>query len=247
MARYQVILAYDGTEFYGFQRLPTVHKQRSIQADVEAALQRLGWQGETILSAGRTDRGAHAVGQVIAFDLAWEHTLEDLHAALNAMLPKDISALQVFEVAEDFHPRYHARARRYGYSIYCQPVCNPLYERYRWRVWPPPDLEKLQQCAALLEGTHDFCAFGDPPKKKGSTLRHVYQAAWKQEEDNLSFTIVANSFLHKMVRRLVGFQVFIGQGHASLDTLNELLAHPPVEKVKTLAPSRGLVLEEVIY
>ncbi len=248
MARYQVILAYDGTEFYGFQRLSSAHRQRTVQAVVEAALRDLGWEGVAILSAGRTDRGAHARGQVIAFDLGWRHSLDDLRAALNARLPADVSARQVFEVEDGFHPRFQARARRYSYSIYCQPVRNPLCDRYQWRVWPPPDAETLNQCAALLEGCHDFRAFGDPPQEKGrSTIRQVYQATWKQGEAGAVFSITANAFLHRMVRRLVGFQVHVGQGYASMERLHDHLTHPPAEKVKTLAPAQGLVLEEVIY
>ena len=105
MERYKVILAYDGTEFQGFQRQTNT---RTVQGVVEAALHRLGWQGQRLLAAGRTDAGVHAVGQVVAFDLDWPHTPQALANALNAYLPPSVAARHVQPVPADFHPRYHA-------------------------------------------------------------------------------------------------------------------------------------------
>src|SRR5512139_427161 len=103
MARYQVILAYDGTEFFGFQRQASGPKERTVQAVVEAALRQLGWQGKTILASGRTDTGVHALGQVIAFDLEWAHSTEALRSAINAHLPADVAVQTVAPAADDFH------------------------------------------------------------------------------------------------------------------------------------------------
>ena len=128
MARYQVVLAYDGGRYNGFQRQRS-GIGRTVQGEVENSLRRIGWDGRTILSAGRTDSGVHAAGQVIAFDLEWKHTLDELQAALNAHLPADIAARSVQPAAGDFHPRYAARMRCYRYRIYCQPVRDPLGER----------------------------------------------------------------------------------------------------------------------
>jgi tRNA pseudouridine38-40 synthase len=248
MARYQVILAYDGAGFFGFQRQARGPKQRTVQAVVETALQQLGWQGNTILASGRTDTGVHASGQVIAFDLDWAHSPEALRSALNAHLPPDVAVQSARQAADDFHPRYAALARRYRYCLFCQPVRNPLRERYAWRVWPAVDLASMRQASLDLLGTHDFAAFGTPPRTGGSTLRTVTGADWiSLPPDELAFEIVANAFLFRMVRRLVGFLVAVGQGMQPPEAVCECLESGSKALVKNLAPPHGLTLVEVIY
>jgi tRNA pseudouridine38-40 synthase len=254
MARYQVKLAYDGSDFQGFQRQhhPKSGSPATVQACVEAALRQLGWQERAILAAGRTDTGVHALGQVIAFDLDWQHGTEELRSALNALLPPQVSALQVLIASESFHPRYAAIARRYRYRIFCQPVRNPLKERYAWRVWPAVAVERLREAAAILEGEHDFAAYGASPRVGGSTVRKVMQAEWQYALpgdglEELYFEITGNAFLYHMVRRLVSIQVKIGQNRRSMDELVESLQYPHQRKVQGLAPAHGLTLMAVYY
>ena len=248
MARYQVILAYDGTDFFGFQRQASGPKERTVQAVVETALRQLGWQGKTILASGRTDTGVHALGQVIAFDLDWAHPPEALRSAINAHLPADVAVQTVAQAADDFHPRYAAQARRYRYRLFCQPVRHPLRERYAWRVWPPVEFDRLQEAAVHLHGTHDFAAFGTPPRDGGSSVRTVTRADWEAvSPDELTFEIIANAFLFRMVRRLTGFQVAIGQGLIEPQAIRECLESGTKALVQNLAPPQGLTLVEVIY
>jgi len=247
MARYQVILAYDGSNYSGFQRQARGKSNRTIQGEVETALRQIGWQDDAILAAGRTDAGVHASGQVIAFDLAWRHSDGDLRAALNAHLPPDIAAQKVFQAGASFHPRFDALARRYRYRIFCGSVRDPLRERYAWRVWPMLNYERLQAAAAQLPGTHDFGAFGSPPQPGGVTVRHVLQAHWMVEADEITFEIIANAFLYRMVRRLTAYQVKIGQGLFSVEAVNDCLNSGSKNMVKGLAPPQGLNLVEVIY
>lgn len=248
MARYQVILAYDGTRFRGFQRQAG---GQTVQDSFEAALRALGWQGQAILAAGRTDTGVHAAGQVVAFDLEWPHPGEALQAALNAHLPPDVVVQAVHPAQPDFHPRYGASSRRYRYQLYCRPAPDPLRERYAWRVWPAVVLESLQSSAQLLVGRHDFAAFGTPPHAGGSTTRTVFSTGWRAagvpQQDGLVFEISGDAFLYRMVRRLVFVQVAIGQGRMSLVELQRLLEHPPRHPVQGLAPPHGLALVEVTY
>jgi tRNA pseudouridine38-40 synthase len=244
MARYQVILVYDGTEFFGFQRQA---RERTVQGVVEDALRRMGWQGRTVLAAGRTDTGVHASGQVIAFDLDWSHSTEDLRNGFNANLPGDVAAQQVVQTRSDFHPRYDALARRYRYQIFCQPDRNPLRERYAWRVWPVVKIDYLQQAADYLPGRHDFAAFGTPPRAGGSTERVVSQAGWQNVGDQLTFEVVANAFLYRMVRRLVSTQVAIAQGKIPLEVMATYIAGQTGDLVQGMAPPHGLFLVEVIY
>jgi tRNA pseudouridine38-40 synthase len=246
MARYQVILAYDGTDFLGFQRQEP--ETRTVQRDTEDALRCLGWQGHTILASGRTDTGVHASGQVIAFDLDWKHPVEALERALNANLPDDIAVSRVRETSADFHPRYDARFRTYEYTIYSEPYRNPLRDRYAWHVWPPVELNLLKQAAALLPGTHDFVMMGTPPPKKGgSTVRTIYQAAWQQiQAGGMRFEITANAFLYHMVRRLVFLTVMVAAGRLDLEGLSDgLQAVQP--QIPGLAPPQGLVLKKVRF
>jgi len=247
MAHYKVVLAYDGTDFCGFQRQASESKKRTIQAEVEAALKQLGWRGQSILAAGRTDSGVHAMGQVVAFDLEWRHSLDDLRSALNAKMPSEIAALQVCQTATDFHPRYDAWARCYHYRIICQPVRNPLLERYAWRVWPSVDLDRLQRAATCLLGSHDFGAFGSAPSGIGSTERMVFHAQWRDTLNCLTFEIIGNAFLYHMVRRLVHYQVEIGKNRLDVASIQALLQNGAGEMVKGLAPANGLTLTEVFY
>jgi tRNA pseudouridine38-40 synthase len=247
MARYQVILAYDGTDFVGFQRQAQGKKSRTVQAAIETALRRIGWQGKTILAAGRTDTGVHAAGQVVAFDLDWSHGEQALIAALNANLPPDVAAQAAFERRADFHPRYDALIRRYRYRIFCGPLRDPLRERYAWRVWPAPELERLQASAQALVGSHDFAAFGSPPRPGGATVRQVLEAGWRAQADEFAFEISANAFLFRMVRHLVGLQVSIGQGLLELAIISQCFQSGSREFAKVLAPAQGLSLVQVVY
>lgn len=245
MEHYQVILAYDGTEFRGFQLQA---RGRTVQGVVEQALRQVGWQEEHILAAGRTDTGVHATGQVIAFDLAWKHSLSDLCCALNASLPADVVVRTVRVAPQGFHPRRHARSRCYRYSIYFQKERDPLRERYAWRVWPTLDISALHLAAQALVGRHDFRAFGSPPRPESSTVRTVFRAHWEQDESGVTFEIAADAFLYHMVRRIVALQVMIGQGRCLLSALHEYLAlQADPLLVQYLAPAHGLVLTEVIY
>jgi tRNA pseudouridine38-40 synthase len=249
MARYQIILAYDGTGFYGFQKQAS---SRTVQGVVEEALRRLNWQGTSLLAAGRTDTGVHASGQVIAFDLDWRHSEQDLLRALNANLPSDVAASCVQAAGEQFHPRFDARARWYRYHLFCQPDRDPLRERYAWRVWPAVELERMQQAAALLPGRHDFSAFGSPVREGGSTVRTVFQAGWQPlpgllDLPLLVFEISADAFLYHMVRRLVAFQVGIGQGLVEPGKVRSHLDRQDLEPVQGLAPAQGLFLTRVEY
>jgi tRNA pseudouridine38-40 synthase len=246
MARYQVILAYDGTLFAGFQRQA---RARTVQGEVEAALRQLGWQGRAILAAGRTDTGVHASGNVIAFDLDWGHPVDELAQALNARLPEDVAARTVCEARVDFHPRYDASARRYRYRLICCPARDPLTERYAWRAWPEADLPRMQVAAAVFSGTYDFSAFGAPPKPGASTIRAIFASGWHAADGELVYEVQGNAFLYHMVRRMVFLQVKVGQGKLEASDLADGLAGKAerIMQVPGLAPAQGLTLVEVQY
>jgi len=241
MARYQIILAYDGTGFVGSQRQAV---SRTVQGELERSLRKLGWNGRSVLLAGRTDTGVHASGQVAAFDLDWGHGLDDLASALNAHLPTDMAVREARVAPDGFQPRFDATGRVYRYRLFCQQLRDPLRERYAWRVWPKvADLTKL---AGIWLGRHDFAAFGSPMKPGGSTVRTVQDAHWRRHGSEWTFEIRADAFLYRMVRRLVFVQVAAGQGRLSLEELTSAL-ETPSKLLAGIAPAAGLTLMEVCY
>ncbi|MGD8814470.1 MAG: tRNA pseudouridine(38-40) synthase TruA [Anaerolineales bacterium] len=245
MGLYKSIIAYDGTDFAGYQR--QADDQRTVQGTIEHALRKLGWSGKSITVAGRTDAGVHARGQVVAFELAWAQGSDVLTRALNANLPRDVAVWNTQLAPADFHPRFSARYRRYRYSLLISSLRDPLQERYAWRVFPAVDLEAMRTTSSFLVGRHDFAAFGRPPKPEGSTVRNVYRVHWDQTGEMISFAIEADAFLYHMVRRLVAALVAVGTGRAKPDAVASLLDNPTANWQGAIAPACGLCLEAVIY
>ncbi len=244
MARYQVILAYDGTGFQGSQR--QVHI-RTVQGELEKSLRKYGWSEKSVLMAGRTDTGVHATGQVAAFEMNWAYPEEKLLRALNADLPPDIAIRSLSAVPENFHPRFDAIARKYGYRLFCESIRNPLREKLAWRVWPVFEGNVLQQTADLFLGTHDFAAFGSRTTPKGTTVRTVTKTEWRKMPDGeWQFEIQADAFLYRMVRRMVFVQVAVAQGRCSAKDVQNALSKQKV-LLSGLAPAHGLTLMEVTY
>jgi tRNA pseudouridine38-40 synthase len=249
MARYQLTLAYDGTHFFGSQRQAN---KRTVQGELEKGLCQLGWTERSVLMAGRTDTGVHATGQVASFDLPWSHSDDELVRALNAVLPADMAVHQTRMVHATFHPRFDALSRLYRYRLFCQPVRDPIRERFAWRVWPPISGEVLPETAKCFLGTHDFSAFGSPTTPRGGTVRTVVKAEWSQSrevEDEWHFEVRADAFLYRMVRKLVFVQVVGAQGKVSAEAITtSFVKSEATEKLPAgLAPAHGLTLVEVAY
>ena len=245
MALYQITIAYDGTDFNGFQRQNSV---RTVQNELEGALRKLGWEERAINAAGRTDTGVHARGQVVSLKLAWQHSDEKLQDALNDLLPDDIGIMQVKKASEDFHPRFSAVLRTYRYQVYFDRVSDPLRERYSWKVWPKPDFEVMHKASRLFLGKHDLRKFGRPPNERSTSIRTIEKAEWQFSNDGseAEFTISAQAFLYHMVRRIVNVLIRTGQGRISIIDLKD-----SIEKQKEIpagiAPAKGLTLQEIIY
>ena len=253
MARYQLTLAYDGTDFFGSQRQA---KRRTVQGELEKALCKLGWTEHSVIMAGRTDTGVHAMGQVASFDLDWPHSDEDLLRALNATLPDDMAVHKAQKAHAKFHPRFDASSRLYRYRLFCQPLRNPLRERFAWRVWPAVNGDVLAETAKLFLGIHDFSAFGSPTTARGETVRTVMNAEWSQTretKDEWRFEVQANAFLYRMVRRLVFMQVVVAQEKVSAEVIIHSLAKQGSAEKRSdrlpagLAPAHGLTLVKVAY
>lgn len=250
MVRYKLTLAYDGSNFHGSQRQAN---KRTVQGELEKALTKLGWTGRSVLISGRTDSGVHATGQVASADLHWSHADSDLLRALNASLPADMSVQAVREADAKFHPRFDAVSRMYRYRLFCQPLRDPIRERFAWRVWTPVTGDRLAHAAQQFLGTHDFSAFGSPTTPKGTTVRTVMKAEWTQTgADEWQFEVQADAFLYRMVRRMVFVQAAVAQGKVPVEAVASSLAEQASVKSRSglpsgLAPAHGLTLVEVQY
>jgi tRNA pseudouridine38-40 synthase len=245
MERYQAVIAYDGTDFFGFESQPG---RRTVQSEFESALKKVGWQGSRLLAGGRTDAGVHAAGQVVAFDLAWGHGDSALQAALHGRLPKDISVVRLAGAKPNFHPRFHAIKRCYRYQVYISPWRNALADRFTVRIWPFPDVDRMNQAGRHMLGTQDFQAFGTAPRKGSHTRRTVYRAEWVISAANrLEFWMEADAFLYRMVRRTVGTLLQVGRGKKSVLDFKRLLEENPVGDSGPAVPPNGLCLMSIAY
>lgn len=245
--RYRATLAYDGTNYQGFQR--QAGDTPTIQLALERAISRVTGQATTVIGAGRTDTGVHATGQVITFEVEWKHPDATLLRAINAVLPPDI-ALQNLALGSGFHPRFDARSRLYRYTILQASQRQPLLNRHTWFMRVALDLDVMQTAAALLLGEHDFATFGSPPVGT-NTIREVFRSEWEQQPQPygalLVYTIEANAFLQHMVRRIVGMLVDVGRGHQSVEQFEAAFRAADLLQSGRVAPPQGLVLEHVNY
>lgn len=253
--RYRATVEYDGTAYSGFQ---VQRDRRTIQGELEGALQRLAQADVRVAGAGRTDAGVHARGQTVSFDLDWAHGCDALRRAMNASLPLDIAVSDVDRTRERFHARYSARRRLYVYRLHNAEVRSPLVARHAYHVRGTLDRPSMTQAAACLVGEHDFAAFGQPPSGV-STTRVVFRAELSVEcaEDRvgvaprtgtmLRFEIEANAFLRGMVRRIVGSLLRVGTGAWDVSGFHHVLATKDISLAGPQAPACGLFMWRVSY
>ena len=237
--RAKLTVAYDGTRFRGWARQPG---ERTVEGVVRDAIERLYGSSDGLVVAGRTDTGVHALANVVSVDLDGGPPLERATEALNTVLPDDVAVLDVDEVPDDFHARFSARSRSYRYRIWRRRERSP-FEVNR-SLWHPGRLEvpKLNACAAMVIGEHDFRAFTPTETQHDSFVRVVDDARWYERGDAVELEITANSFLRHMVRTLVGTML-----ERDPDDFVDLLAAAPREQAGSTAPAHGLYLLRVGY
>jgi len=247
--RYRATVEYDGTDFEGFQ---IQARGRTVQGELERAIQQITQRQVRVVGAGRTDAGVHATGQVVVFDVSWRHSIQALQRALNAVLPDDIAISYLATTHSDFHPRFDARCRQYRYTILNQPVRSPLWARQAHFVPESLDVGAMREASRGLAGSHDFAAFGKPTQGE-STVRQVIQTEWLVERPPgiagklLIFEITANAFLYRMVRNIVGGLLRVGRGELSPDQFIAFLETKDRANVGPPVPPTGLCLVKVEY
>jgi tRNA pseudouridine38-40 synthase len=266
---WKLTVAYDGTDFQGWQVQPGL---ATIQGELQAALGRITGESPLPQGSGRTDAGVHALAQVASFTLRAPIPAENLHRALNRTLPPSIRISEARTVRSTFHARHSALAKTYEYRVFREMICPPFLARYVYACPWQLDLDKLQACAEIFAGEHDFQSFaandpdlsernsaagelrdGAPALKipAASTVRTVYSSVWELRPSEagamLVYRVRGHGFLHHMVRNLVGTMLDAGRGQLALEEIPGILAVRDRSAAGPTAPARGLFLHSVEY
>ena len=242
MPTWKLTIEYKGTRYLGWQE----QKQgRTVQGALRAAAEDYFGEKVDLGGSGRTDAGVHASAQVAHLRAVKKHLANPIQTALNERLPADIHVLKVESVAERFHARHSAITRQYLYQISTRRTA--FAKDYVWWVKSRLNLERMEHCARMFVGKHDFHNFTERPGEQGSTLVVVEDLRLKPHEDLILVRFAASHFLWKMVRRVVGVLVQVGMGTLQVETVNQFLKKPPAEVGQWTAPAAGLFLERVLY
>lgn len=239
--RIRLIVEYDGGAYFGWQ---FQKGQRSVQEEMEKALQVILKKNIRLTASGRTDSGVHARNQIVHCDIP-DFDLSRLKRSLNGLLDRDIAVKSIDSCREDFHARFDAKKRCYSYTIALQPTA--LRRKYSWLVFSPLNLTLLQKGAALIKEFHDFRTFCKVRSDVKNYLCDIFESRWQVQEGFLIYEICANRFLHGMVRAITGHLVDLGKGAVELREFIEIIESGDRRRVKTSAPPQGLVLENVFY
>jgi tRNA pseudouridine38-40 synthase len=261
---WKVTLAYDGTDFRGWQVQPG---ETTVQGELQAALGRVTGESPLPQGSGRTDAGVHALGQVASFTLEAPIPPQNLLRALNRTLPQSIRIVEAKIVPDTFHARHSAVAKTYEYRIFREEICPPVLARYVLaRPWPL-DLEAMQTAGRLFEGEHDFLSFAatdpdlrsrnselsldDEEEAKATAIRTIFSSTWERQRGEagelLVYRVRGNGFLHHMVRNLVGTLVDVGRGRLKAGDIPGILAARARTAAGPTAPARALFLHSVEY
>ena len=244
MRTIKLTVAYDGTEFAGWQRQ---ENGPSIQGLIEAALSVIDGAPVTVHGAGRTDAGVHALGQVASARIASPIADQQLARALNAHLPDAIRITGVATMRDDFHARFSSTSKAYEYRIWNARTLPPFIRLYAWHIIETLDLGAMRDATRVVVGEHDFAAFKGARGVNRTTVRTISAADWRADGHALTFEISGTGFLRYMVRSLVGTLVEIGRGARPVDDMARLLAFPDRSDVGRKAPPHGLFLVKVDY
>jgi tRNA pseudouridine38-40 synthase len=248
MTGFKLTLAYDGTEFVGWQRQAN---GRSVQALLEEALSRVEGAPVTVVGAGRTDAGVHALGQVASVTLKNGLAALVLRRALNATLPPDVRVVAVEQVSPDFNARFAVQSKTYRYRLVCGEFISPFDRRFAWHLPASLDVAEMQRAAPRLEGRHDFAAFRSAGSDVTTTERTVFSSQLTlvkaAENEEIFYEVTGDGFLRHMVRAVVGTLVEVGVGRLKADDLIEILATRDRHRAGPTAPAHGLFLVAVSY
>lgn len=255
MRRIRLTLQYDGTSFQGWQIQPS---GTTVQSLLQDRIQRLTSEKVTVVGAGRTDAGVHAIEQVAAFDSGSGLQADVIKRALNALLPREIRVVDVRDVGADFHPRYGARSKCYVYMIANMRDVPVFVNRYVWWISCPLDRKAMRAASAYLIGRHDFSSFRGAGCGAKNPVRTVFSLHVEQRAEvpfllakfpgeYIAISVEADAFLRHMVRNMVGTLVEVGRGKLSPERVKVILESRDRRLAGPTAPAKGLFLEKVRY
>lgn len=247
LMRYKITIEYDGTNYCGYQKQPD-QKNRSIEENLENAIFSFSKEEVKIFASGRTDAGVHALGQVVHFDLSKEFDNYRVIFALNHyLLKEDIAVVDCQKVSQEFHSRFCAKMRHYRYIIINRTGSLTLQKNRAWHLRKILDIEKMQQASQFLIGKHDFSSFRDAECQSKTPIRSIENISIQKVGNELIIEVSARSFLHHMVRNIVGTLVWAGYNKIKPQDMKEILESKDRAKSGPNAPACGLYLLKIDY
>ena len=239
MRRIKLVVAYDGTEYCGFQ---VQNNGPTIEGELNKVLSELFKEDIRVIGASRTDSGVHAYCNVAVFDTEARMPAEKMVYAINQRLPEDIRVQESSEVAADFHPRHTDSRKTYEYRIYNADVQNPMKRRYALWNYYKLDVEKMKEAATYLVGEHDFKSFCSADTQVESTVRTVYEVSVTQSGEDIVISVSGNGFLYNMVRIIAGTLLEVGKGRIEPNEMSRILEAKNRQVSGPTAPPHGLTL-----
>jgi len=240
----KLTISYDGTGYKGWQ---VQSNGNTIQAEIEKAVLKVFGRRHRVHSAGRTDAGVHAMGQVAHFKTPLYIPAKKVPVALNSVLPQDIAVVKARYMKNNFHARFDSISKLYVYKILNSPGRDPFSERFAWRVPYILDLKAMKAEAAVLAGRHDFRSFQAADKKERSSVRNIHRISLTRRKGFIFMRIRADGFLYNMVRNIAGTLVDVGRGYLPAGSMKKILAAKDRKHAGPTAPAKGLTLLSVKY
>lgn len=242
--RYVLKVAYDGTDFCGWQ---VQSNGRTVQEELNKAVFSAFGEHAAVNASGRTDSGVHALSQVCHVDLSKDITGSKLADAINFYLPQDVSVLESAVAPEGFDSNRSAKKKTYVYNVYASYRRNPLKDRYSVRLKRMPDMEKVKRCASLFVGEHDFAAYCASGSQVKTTVRTIYSFDVEVSGEDIKFSVCGNGFLYNMVRTLVGTVIGFAEGRITEQNVLDSLSTGNRALIGKTMPPQGLILYGVDY
>ena len=247
MRRLRLVVAYDGTDFHGWQVQPGL---RTIQGTLEDVIGGIEGKPVNVIGSGRTDAGVHAFAQVAALTIENPIPADNFRRAVNRLLPRSIRISSATEVALDFHPRFDALRKQYEYRIFREEVCPPFERHYVYHHPYPLNERAMMEAAPLLKGEHDFTAFAAADERDAlvrSRVRRIFHSSLARDGKLLVYRVTGSGFLKHMVRNIVGVLLEVGKGNfQNHDVLTRLQPHCGIRPGPAV-PASGLFLVSVEY
>ena len=245
MKNYKIIVQYDGTRYKGWQVQKST--DATIQGKLQMVLSKLAGHPVEVIGSGRTDAGVHANGQVANFHIEEHFSKEQLMETFWNFLPEDIAVIQIEEVDERFHSRFHAVSKTYSYRIRTSPVPNVFERKFLYQYGQTLDVDKMKKAAQALVGTHDFASFCGNRHMKKSTVRTIFSIDLVERDGEIEILYCGNGFLQNMVRILTGTLLEVGTGKREVREMKEILEGRNRSLAGPMAAAKGLVLINVEY